>query len=130
MRCASIALRRQYAYRLTRKKRFDVFDRVGVRAFIKLPHTEAQMRRQYDIGQTAQGMVIRQRLLRINIQARARDALPPEGIDERSFIDQWSACRIHEDCGGLHQRKLACTDDSARTLTEHKMNGEHIAQAE
>src|SRR4029450_1464127 len=92
----------QNAHRLTAEKGFDVFPGLPVEDPIGLLGDVAEMRGNDRIRKRAKRVVQGQRLRAENIQSRAGDGAVAEGANERGFVHDGAARRIHEIGAALH----------------------------
>ena len=117
------------ADRLSGEPRFDVLDRVHEILAVIVFRRVAEMRAQHDVFERAQDVVLRQRLDVVDVERGAADGLALHRVDERGFIDDRSARRIHENGIRLHQRELLRADEAACAVRQHEMNGDDVGAA-
>ena len=71
-------------------------------------------------------MVRRQRLLVVDVEARAGDAALLQRGDQRRLVDQRPAAGVHEERARLHPRELGRADDAARAVRQDEVQGHHV----
>src|SRR5881628_2505295 len=84
------------------------------------------MRRDHRVGQVAQGMVERQRLLVVDVEAGAGDRALTERGHQRGLVDDRTARGVDQVGGRLHQAELARAEELARAVGEHEANAHHV----
>jgi hypothetical protein len=89
-----------------------------------------EMRRQHDVVELAKRMVDRQRLDGEHVDRRAGYSALLQGVQQRGFVDDRPACGIDEVAGRLHARQIRVSDQPARALAQHQMNGDDIGGRE
>src|SRR5439155_24459798 len=116
----------KHANRLSGEPGLYVLQRLTVEYPVALLGDVAQMRRDHRVGKVAQGMVERQRLLVIDVQARAGDRALPDRGDQRGFVDDRAARGVDQVGGRLHQRELAGAEEPARAVAQHEMDADDV----
>src|SRR3954454_440791 len=88
-----------HPHRLAVDKTPYVLDDAGKIGAIVLHRHVAEVRREHDIVEAAHWMALRQRLHVEDIEPGTRDALIPEGGEQRRLVDDGTARRV-DDLGG------------------------------
>src|SRR5262245_6607609 len=128
--CPNALLRLDNPHRLAVKPGANVLDDVvEIFPVILLAHI-AEMRCDDDVVHLAEWMIERKRLDIENVEPGAGNGLRLERCDQRFLVNYRAAGRVDEVSRFLHQPQLFCTDQSARAVTEHKMDGDEIRVAE
>jgi len=71
-----------------------------------------------------------QRLLIEDVEARARDAPLAQRRDQRAFVHDRAARRVHEERAGLNEREPARVDEVARGLGQRDVDRDDVARRE
>ncbi len=108
----------------------DTLDHVHIIAAIVLLGDITEMRRDHDIVELAQRMVDRQRLLRIGVQRRARDAALLQQLQQGRLVDQRAARGVDQVAGRLHPREIIAAHKAPGAGGEHRVDGDDIRGGE
>ena len=75
-------------------------------------------------------MIRRQRLLRVGVEAGARDLARLQRLEQRGFIDDRAPCGVDQIGGRLHARDVVARHQPARACAEHDMNADDVGGCE
>src|SRR3954469_12486376 len=108
----------------------NVLDGLAVEDLVGATGDVAQVRGEDGAAQLPQGVVRRQRLLVVDVDAGPGDPVVPEHVDERGLLDDRPATGVHEDCGVLHQGEVVCADEAAGPPGPQQVDGHDVRGGE
>src|SRR3954453_9044924 len=86
----------------------------------------AEMRRQHEVVELAEGMVRWQRLDGEHVDAGAWNPLLLQRLEQRLLVHDRPARGVDEEGGRLHPRYIGGPDQPARALPQHPMDADDI----
>src|SRR5271165_6462288 len=119
-----------YANWLTAQPCGNVLNRIAIKYLVRILGYEPYVRRREYVIQRAERMRFRKRFDVINIEGGAGDRAALQCVDQRGFIDQWSARGVDEISARSHQIKLGCADNAFCAAAQNQMNGDDVCVPE
>ncbi len=114
------------ADRLAVKERADVVDHTGEIRPVVLQRDVAEMWREHDVVELAQGVIDRQRLGVEHVQSGAGDCLVAQDRKHCALVDDRPARGVDDVGRGLHQREFLRAHEAAAALRQHHVDGDEI----
>src|SRR5215475_11754061 len=124
------AVSAQHAHGRATEEGLHVLQGMAVEHAIGLLGDVAQMRRDHDVGQRAEGMVGREGLGLEHVEPGARDGAVAEGTHQRGLVHDGPPRGVHEIRRPLHEPELARAQEAARALAQDEMNRHDVGSPE
>ncbi len=70
---------------------------------LRLRSRRAEVRRKHDVGQRAEGQIVRRRFLLVDVERGARDVAALERLEQRRLLDESAAGAVDERTPGLQR---------------------------
>src|SRR5215217_1867164 len=120
----------QHAHGLPTHPRGDVLDRIAVEHLVGARAHVAEVGGEQRARRLADRMVLRQRLLGVDVERGARDRALAQRLQQHVLVDDRAARGVDEDRRPLHQAQLARADEPARAVAQPRVDRQHVRALE